>query len=126
MPPEELHFTRDELHALAATEPQSKYFFLEHAERNAISAAYKNARELRSATLYCSLYPCADCARAIVSAGITRLVVPERALDPVRDVKWAQHYRYAGEIFERARVTIETVPILDQLASPANIISASR
>lgn len=109
-PPNELGFSRGELHALIAREPQSKYFLLEHAERNALSTARKSGQKLEGATIYCSLFPCADCARAIVSAGISRLVVPEQAFDPVRDIKWEDHYRYARTIFDRAQVRVDIAP----------------
>lgn len=111
-PPTELNFTREEIHELVANEPQSKYFLLEHAERNAISQAQKNGEQLAGATMYCSLFPCADCARAIVSAGISRLVVPQQTLNSVRDLKWADHYKYARTIFDKAQVRVDTIPEL--------------
>lgn len=52
-----------------------KYRWIEHAERNVI---YKAAREnfaTRGATLYAHLLPCMECARAIIQAGISRVVV---------------------------------------------------
>ena len=43
-----------------------KYFWFEHAERNAIYNSARNGMRLKGSTLYATLFPCADCARAIV------------------------------------------------------------
>lgn len=56
------------------TRPE-KYFYMEHAERNAIFSAAKNEGGLAGCRLYINFLPCADCARAIVQAGITEVVV---------------------------------------------------
>jgi dCMP deaminase len=46
-----------------------------HAEINAIASS---RQDLRGATLYCLWSPCRDCAKAIITAGIRRVVF-ERA-----------------------------------------------
>ena len=45
-----------------------------HAEQNAIIQAAKLGVSIEGATLYCTHYPCAICAKMIVNAGIARLV----------------------------------------------------
>ena len=52
-----------------------KYPFMVHAEINAIASS---RQDLRGATLYCLWSPCRDCAKAIITAGIRRVVF-ERA-----------------------------------------------
>lgn len=59
--------------------------------------------------MYGTLFPCADCARAIVASGLTRLVVFGPKLDPIRDQKWLDHYRHAQRIFELAGLSVEIV-----------------
>ncbi len=51
-----------------------KYSFMEHAERNAIYAAWKSGRSLEGTTMICPWFSCADCARAIVASGIKTIV----------------------------------------------------
>lgn len=56
-------------------ERPEKYFWFEHAERNAIY----NAARIGVSTLGCKIYltcppPCADCARAIINSGITEII----------------------------------------------------
>jgi dCMP deaminase len=52
-----------------------KYPFMVHAEINAIASS---RQDLRGSTLYCLWSPCRDCAKAIITAGIRRVVF-ERA-----------------------------------------------
>jgi dCMP deaminase len=53
-----------------------KYFFFEHSERNSIYAAAKNGIKLDGSSIHLSGggLPCADCARAIIQAGIIEIV----------------------------------------------------
>lgn len=55
-------------------ERPAKYSFVEHAERNAIFSAARDGYCTKDAILYCTWYACADCARAIVQAGISEVV----------------------------------------------------
>ena len=52
-------------------EPDDKWW-LEHAERNAI---YNAVEPLVQCTIYVNGPPCADCARAIIQTGISRVVI---------------------------------------------------
>ena len=49
----------------------SKYAFVVHAELNAI---LNSQRSVRGCTIYVSLFPCNECAKAIIQAGITCVV----------------------------------------------------
>lgn len=51
-----------------------RYHIIEHAERAAIFQALRAAQDLSQASIYCTRFPCSDCARAIVWAGIGRAV----------------------------------------------------
>lgn len=55
---------------LPSTRPE-KYFYTIHAEINAIAHA---TRDLKNTTCYCTHFPCADCTKALLAAGITRVV----------------------------------------------------
>lgn len=108
-PPSSLGLTAAQSTEAIRTDPAWKYFVLEHAERNAIYAACARGRSLAGATMYGTLFPCADCARAIAAAGIVRLVVLGGAQDPLRDEKWLEHYRYAEQVLALAGVAVEIV-----------------
>jgi dCMP deaminase len=53
-----------------------KYMLTEHAERNAIFNSARGGITTKGATIYMSGggYPCSDCARAIIQAGIVEFV----------------------------------------------------
>ena len=51
---------------------QTKYPFVVHAELNAILNA--GGRNLSGSKLYVALFPCNECAKAIIQAGITEVV----------------------------------------------------
>lgn len=48
-----------------------------HAEMAAIMSCARNGISLKGATLYCSTFPCHNCAKHIISAGITKVVYIE-------------------------------------------------
>lgn len=84
-----LRMTREEQHAVVI-----------HAEDNAIRQAH-DGEALSGYTLYVSpLLPCADCARRIVDAGISRVVAYCGHISP----DWRASADAAEEIFIRAGV----------------------
>ena len=52
-------------------ERPTKYGLVVHAEQNALLNAAKSPR---GATLYTTLFPCLECAKAIVAAGIQKVI----------------------------------------------------
>ena len=50
---------------------ETKYAFVVHAELNAI---LNSTRDLHGCTLYVSLFPCNECAKAIIQSGIRKIV----------------------------------------------------
>jgi dCMP deaminase len=108
-PPSALKLTIAKSHESIREDRSWKYFMLEHAERNAIFAAYAQGKSMVGATMYSTLFPCADCARAIVASGFSRLVVLGMARDPVRDEKWLEHYRHADRMLAMAGVAVDVV-----------------
>ena len=54
----------------------TKYAYVCHAELNAI--LNRNAASLQDCRLYVSLFPCNECAKAIIQAGIKRVVYSEK------------------------------------------------
>ena len=50
---------------------ETKYAFVVHAELNAI---LNSQRSVRGCSLYVSLFPCNECAKAIIQAGIRRII----------------------------------------------------
>lgn len=57
-----------------------------HAEANIINFAAKHGIALDGCTLYCTLEPCCDCTKNLITAGIQRIVYSNdyRRMDPYR------------------------------------------
>ena len=55
---------------------ENKYFYTTHSELNAI-LNYRGG-SLEGATMYVTLFPCNECAKAIIQAGIKRVVYSEK------------------------------------------------
>ena len=53
-------------------ENETKYPYVVHAELNAILNA--NGRDLRGSKLYVALFPCNECAKAIIQSGVREVV----------------------------------------------------
>lgn len=88
-------------------ERPAKYRWTEHAERNAIYNAARTGASLAGTTIYLPWYPCMDCARAIVQAGILEVV----AIEPDwNDPKFADDFRDVPALFTEACVAVRFVP----------------
>lgn len=65
-----------------------------HAEINAILFAARTGNSIDGATLYCTLSPCGDCAKAIAQSGIKRLIYCEEYNSACAG--WARYLTDAG------------------------------
>jgi len=85
--------------------PPLKYSFMEHAERNVIYTAARQGVATHQATLYCPWFACCDCARAIIQAGVTRVVghTTPRLLTPER---WQETIALADDMLRDAGVEL--------------------
>lgn len=93
-----------------AVRERKKYF--EHAERNAIFQAASRGITTKGLVLYCPWHPCRDCARAIVSSKITKvishrhmfLLTPLRCIEKFVESYWilkkggVDYFLYSEEI----------------------------
>lgn len=53
---------------------ETKYFFVVHAERNAILNYRGSRKDFEGARIYVDLFPCNECAKEIIQAGISEVV----------------------------------------------------
>lgn len=84
-----------------------RFIWMEHAERNAIYAAARSGLGTEGATLASTFFPCLECARAIVQAGITQLVTlaPDFS-DPV----WGESFGPSMTILAEGGVQVTYMP----------------
>ena len=80
-----------------------RLIWMEHAERNALFAAARAGIATEGATLASSYFPCVDCARAIVQAGVrvVHTLPPDRA-DPV----WGESFNYSVQVLREGGVEL--------------------
>lgn len=87
-------------------EKPEKYFWFEHAERNAIFYAAKYGVSLNNCKLYVQGTPCMDCARAIVQSGIKKVIIHKKWDDMFEDI-WLEHKKRTLMLFEEAEITLK-------------------
>jgi dCMP deaminase len=81
----------------------TKYFFVCHAELNAICRAACNGVRLEGATFVLNIHPCSDCSRALIQAGVKKIITSQPDLDHPR---WGPDWRFAVDLFQEAGVAI--------------------
>ena len=84
-------------------ETGAKWLWSVHAEVAAITAAARMGTTIDGCTIYTSVHPCADCAKAIIQSGIKKVVtrsIPE-------DSNWAQSFAVSQEMLAEAGVVVE-------------------
>lgn len=93
-----------------------KYFWVEHAERNAIYNAARNGIKILGAKAYLNWEPkpCADCTRALIQAGIVEIIGPNRKFSGAGAGK---HYsiNHAEVMLQEAGVATRLVNIESEL-----------
>jgi dCMP deaminase len=83
-----------------------KYKWIQHAELNVICWCAKQGISLCDATMYLPWFPCATCAQAIISSGITKLVCYK---PDMTNPKWADDFRVSLTMLTEACVDIQYV-----------------
>jgi dCMP deaminase len=86
-----------------------KYFFYEHAERSVLFTAANKGFRTADCHLYTTGIPCADCARGVVEAGISRVVVWKRGSGLEQTDRWYASITAGKEILESAGIEIVEV-----------------
>ncbi len=83
-----------------------KYFWFEHAERNCIYNAARIGVSTLGTTMYmtCGI-SCADCARAIISAGVEKIVL--RSGKGAMSPKWQESAERSNQMFKEAGIIVE-------------------
>lgn len=81
-----------------------KYHWMEHAERNAIYNAARTGVCVKQCTMYTNGLPCAECARAIIQAGIWVVLTDKVWADADDRPEWQDSHRRTKAMFEEAGV----------------------
>jgi dCMP deaminase len=83
-----------------------KYFWIEHAERNAIYNAALEGVSLKNSTIYLtSGLPCMDCARGIVNSGIKTVYCKEVCTTKNKE-KWGESQSKTKQLLNECGVNL--------------------
>lgn len=87
-------------------ERPEKYFWFEHAERNAIYNAARIGVSTKGTTMYLShWFPCADCARGIINSGITTIYCDKINIED-KSTSYVESFKRSKEMLLEADVKI--------------------
>ena len=92
----------------ARHERPAKYSYTEHGERNSIYNAARAGTSTLGSTMYTQGVPCADCARATIQAGVSKVVAYYQANDEVMP-KWKESCALGREMLDEAGVEVVTI-----------------
>jgi dCMP deaminase len=98
---------RDDVEARHCRETGAKYLWSSHAERNAIYNAARIGVSLKG-------FPCVECAKAIIQAGISELVAYEPDFS---EPKWGVEFQVVQEMFGETDLTVRYIPKLEELSA---------
>ena len=82
-----------------------KYYWMEHAERNAIYNATLMGVSLDGCRMYTNGIPCMDCARAVVQSGIREVIV-DKTWNDKNSKKWSEHTKRSLKMFSETGVKV--------------------
>ena len=85
-------------------ERPDKYHFTEHAERNAIYSCAYNGKSTAKTSLFCNLFPCSDCMRAIIQCGISKIYIKEKS--DLDNKRWGESFKIAHQMANEAGIGV--------------------
>jgi dCMP deaminase len=88
-----------------------RFAWMEHAERHAIFEAARRGVATAGASLATTFFPCIDCARAIVDAGLACLDTPAPDFD---DPMWGGSFERSQIILREGGVEIRIIDAVDR------------
>ena len=98
----------------SGAENETKYPYVVHAELNAILNA--NGRDLRGSRLYVALFPCNECAKAIIQSGVKEVVyLSDKYKDTMGNLASKKMLDAAGVQYTRLQsrvgsITLDLIP----------------
>ena len=91
-------------------ENETKYPYVVHAELNAILNA--NGRDLRGSRLYVALFPCNECAKAIIQSGVKEVVyLSDKYKDTMGNLASKKMLDAAGVKYTRLQSRVQSITL---------------
>ena len=88
----------------------TKYPYVVHAELNAILNA--NGRDLRGSRLYVALFPCNECAKAIIQSGVSEVVyLSDKYKDSMANLASRRMLNAAGVKYTQLHTDLKSITL---------------
>ncbi len=92
------------------TDADTKYPYVVHAELNAILNA--NGRDLRGSRIYVALFPCNECAKAIIQSGVKEvLYLSDKYADTMMNLVSKRMLQAAGVKFTKLTTDLKSITL---------------
>lgn len=88
-----------------------KYSYTEHAERNAIYNCARMGIKTEGATIFVTLFPCDECARAIIQSGLKSIVFDKNIVVPELLERWDTKFQMSYEMLEEAGILMYALDV---------------
>lgn len=80
-----------------------KYNYASHAEQNSVCNAARTGTPLDGSVIIVTMFPCMNCTKSIIQAGITKVYAPKPNFE---DIRWGNEFKVSVEMFEEVGVEI--------------------
>jgi dCMP deaminase len=84
-------------------ERPTKYKYVIHSEVNAICNAARSGTSIDNSSAIVTMFPCSDCSKALIQAGVKKIYSPRPDLD---DDRWGEHFKISLEMFQEVGVEV--------------------
>jgi dCMP deaminase len=81
----------------------SKYFYVSHAEMNSLCSAARHGTAVENAIAVVTMFPCCDCAKALIQAGIKTIITIKPDLETP---KWGEQFKISMEMFHEVGIQV--------------------
>ena len=88
-------------------ERPAKYLWTVHAECNAVCNAARSGMSVDGAVAVVTLFPCSDCAKMLIQAGIKTIVAPTPDYDLPR---WGESFKLSNKMFKEVGIEMVLLP----------------
>lgn len=89
---------------------ERKYLFTAHAEANAVFQAARHGVRLKGASIYITHPPCAECAKAIIQAGIIEVWYRQPEDPAIYQYRWGESFAASSTMFREAEIKVICIP----------------
>ena len=84
----------------------TKYTYVCHAETNCLYNACRSGVCTLESIAICTLFPCIDCCKGLIQAGISKIVSP---IPDYNNEKWGEQFKCSMEMFNEVGIEIELI-----------------